>query len=207
MLLCGIIEELTHLDGDSATISFFFCQATDIRLNSAPSVLRGLICLLVEKNPLLLSHMRSQYEKAGRALFEDVNAWSALSTIFTSILKELSLKGAYLVIDALDECTSGLDSLLNLIVQKSVAHPQIKWVISSRNYANVIERLNSATQIAPISLELNEASLSEAVKLFIEHRVNAIADAEDYNPKTRNIIKDHLLLHSQDTFLLVALGL
>ncbi|KAF7712891.1 Uncharacterized protein PECH_002543 [Penicillium ucsense] len=205
MLLCGIIEELTHLYGDSATISFFFCQATDIRINNATSVLRGLIYLLVEKNPSLLPYVRSQYEKAGRALFEDVNAWSALTSIFTNMLEDPSLKAAYIVIDALDECTSGLDSLLKLIIQKATVHQQVKWVISSRNHANIVKRLNSATQIAPVSLELNEASVSAAVKLFIEHRVDDIADAAEYNPKTRSIVKDHLLLHSQDTFLWAAL--
>ncbi|KAJ5936163.1 hypothetical protein N7454_005461 [Penicillium verhagenii] len=204
MLLCGIIEELTYLYGDNTIISFFFCQATDNRINSATSVLRGLIYLLVEKNPSLLSHVRSQYDKAGRALFEDVNAWSALITIFTSILEDSSLKAAYIVIDALDECTSGLDSLLKLIVQKSAAHPRIKWLISSRNYANIIKRLNSTTQSA-LLLELNEASVSEAVKFFIEHRVNTIAGIEEYSPETCNIVKEHLMSHSQGTFLWVAL--
>lgn len=205
MLLCGIIEDLTHRYGNDVAISFFFCQATDIRINNATSVLRGLIYLLVERNPSLLSHVRRQYEKAGRNLFEDVNAWSALSTIFTSILEDSSLKAAYFVIDALDECTSGLESLLKLIVQKSAAYPRTKWVVSSRRHASISKRLNSATQIAPTLLELNEASVSEAVKLFIDHRVGTIADAEEYSPKTRKIVKDQLLLHSQGTFLWVAL--
>ncbi|KAJ5936709.1 hypothetical protein N7466_003159 [Penicillium verhagenii] len=205
MLLCGIIEELTYIYGDDTIISFFFCQATDNRINSATSVLRGLIYLLVEKNPSLRSHLRSQYEKAGRALFEDVNAWNALVTIFTSILEDLSLKATtYIVIDALDECTSGLDLLLKLIVQMSATHPQIKWLVSSRNYANIIKRLNSTTQIA-LLLELNEESVSEAVKFFIEYRVNTIAVVEEYSPKTCNIVKEHLLSNSQGTFLWVAL--
>lgn len=205
MLLCGIIEELQRSHRNTATVSFFFCQATDIRINSATSVLRGLIYLLIEKSPSLLSHVRPHYEKAGRSLFEDVNAWSALTAIFTSILEDSSLKAVYLVIDALDECTSGLDSLLRLIVQKSAAHLQIKWVISSRNHANISKRLNSAAQIAPIPLELNETSVSEAVKLFIDQKVNALTGMEGYDPETREIIRDHLQLNSQGTFLWVAL--
>ncbi|KAJ5547510.1 hypothetical protein N7513_004744 [Penicillium frequentans] len=99
----------------------------------------------------------------------------------------------------------GLDLLLKLIVQKAAAHPQIKWVVSSRNHANIIKRLNSATQIAPIPLELNEASVSLAVKLFINQRVNDIAGAEEYDPETYEIVRDYLLLNSQGTFLWVAL--
>ncbi|KAJ5533849.1 NACHT nucleoside triphosphatase [Penicillium freii] len=116
MLLCGIIDELTRLHGSAANISFFFCQATDVRINNATSVLRGLIYSLVEKSPALLPHMRARYDKAGKALFKDINTWSALSTIFTSILKDPSLENAYLIIDALDECIYGLRSLLDLVL-------------------------------------------------------------------------------------------
>lgn len=161
MLLCGIIEELIRLHGDTATISFFFCQATDMRINSATSVVRGLIYSLVEKNRSLLRHVRARYDPTGKELFEDINAWSALTSIFTEILKDPSLKGAYLMIDALDECQNGRQDLLDLIVKSSAIHPEIKWVISSRNKDDIIERLDSAPQIAPISLELNEAALIE----------------------------------------------
>ena len=116
MLLCGIIEELKRLYGDISSISFFFCQATDTRINSATSVLRGLIYLLIEKYPSLLYHVRVRYDRTGKALFEDVNAWNALLTIFRDILNDPTLQMTYLVIDALDECTNGLHSLLDLIV-------------------------------------------------------------------------------------------
>jgi hypothetical protein len=120
MLLCGIIEELTRSIGETANLSFFFCQATDARINNATAVLRGLIYSLVEKQPSLLSHVRSQYDQAGKALFEDINAWNALSRIFTNILKDPILEDTYLMIDALDECITNLPFLLKLIVQESL---------------------------------------------------------------------------------------
>lgn len=163
MLLCGIIDELTRLHGSAANISCFFCQATDVRINNATSVFRGLIYSLVEKSPSLLSHVRARYDNAGKPLFEDINAWSALSTIFTGILKGPTLNNVYLIIDALDECTYGLRCLLDLVLQESPAYPQIRWIVSSRNWPGIIERLNIANQVAPISLELNHASVSEAV--------------------------------------------
>jgi hypothetical protein len=73
MLLCGIIDELTRLFGDTANISFFFCQATDVRINNATAVLRGLIYSLVEKHISLLSYVQRHYYKAGKVLFEDIN--------------------------------------------------------------------------------------------------------------------------------------
>jgi hypothetical protein len=41
MLLCGIINELEKSTTDTETLSFFFCQATNARINSATAVLRG----------------------------------------------------------------------------------------------------------------------------------------------------------------------
>lgn len=74
MLLSGIIDELHHAAGNndpSALLSFFFCQATDARINHATAVLRGLIYLLVKQRPALVSHLRDKYEHAGQRLFED----------------------------------------------------------------------------------------------------------------------------------------
>jgi hypothetical protein len=100
MLMCGIIDELTQLNESAQNISYLFCQATDVRINNATAILRGLIYLLVEKAPSLLIHVRARYDKAGKALFEDIDAWSALSAFFKDILKDPSLNSAYLIIDA-----------------------------------------------------------------------------------------------------------
>jgi hypothetical protein len=60
MLLCGIIDEMSPLtrlrDKDATTLlSYFFCQATDSRINNAMAVLRGLIYLLIDQQPSLVS--------------------------------------------------------------------------------------------------------------------------------------------------------
>lgn len=98
MLLCGIIDELTGSAGQSVNVSFFFCQASDARINNATSVLRGLIYLLVEKQPSLLSHVRARYDKSGKALFEDKNASYAASEIFTQMLRDPALQSRYFII-------------------------------------------------------------------------------------------------------------
>jgi archaellum biogenesis ATPase FlaH len=200
MLLCGIIDDLTRSFGHTTNILFFFCQAMDVRINSATAVLRGLIYSLVRKQPSLLLHILSHYDHAGKALFEDKNAWNALSSIFTDILKDPSLRNTYLIIDALDECTTGLASLLDFITNLSVTCPQVKWVVSSRNWREIDERLDT-TQTALISLELNEASVTEAVKNFIQYKVHQLAKVKKYSDESRDTICHHLLSNSQGTFL------
>ncbi|KAJ5682061.1 uncharacterized protein N7477_002001, partial [Penicillium maclennaniae] len=194
MLLCGIIDELTRSIANTANVSFFFCQASDARINTATAVLRGLIYSLVKKQPCLLSY----YDHAGKSLFEDINAWNALSRIFTDILNDTTLQTTYLIIDALDEYTSGLPFLLDFISSLLFFYSQVKWIVSSRNWPDIEDT-------APISLELNEASVSEAVRRFIQHKVCQLVRVKKYNDETRDTICRHLSSNSQGTFLWVAL--
>jgi hypothetical protein len=75
MLLCGIIDELIKSTSHTANVSFFFCQATDARINNATAVLRGLLYLLVKQQQSLVSHIRDSYDDSGKQRFEGVNAW------------------------------------------------------------------------------------------------------------------------------------
>ncbi|KAF1959162.1 HET-domain-containing protein [Byssothecium circinans] len=205
MLLCGIINELNKSMTKTDQLSYFFCQATDSRIHSATAVLRGLLYLLVNQQPWLVSHIRKKHDHAGKALFEDANAWVALSEIFTNILQDPSLNGTSLVIDALDECVVDLPKLLDFIVQKSCVSSRVKWIVSSRNWPDIEERLEKAGHKVRLCLELNAESVSTAVSIFIQHKVLQLADNKKYDDKTRDAVLDHLSLHANDTFLWVAL--
>ncbi|KAH6707609.1 hypothetical protein BKA61DRAFT_420165, partial [Leptodontidium sp. MPI-SDFR-AT-0119] len=210
MLLCGIIDEMSALtrarDKSAAMLlSFFFCQATDSRINNAVAVLRGLIYMLIDQQPSLLSHVRKKYDHAGKALFEDINAWVALSEIFASILQDPGLNSTCLAIDALDECVAGLPKLLDFIVQNSFISPRIKWVISSRNWPDIEERLERAGDKMRLCLELNPKSVSAAVGTYIRHKTLQLADQKHYDDKTREAVLQHLVSNADDTFLWVAL--
>ena len=77
------------------------------------------------------------------------------------------LQSTYLIIDALDECTTDLPKLLKFIVQKSSAYSRIKWIVSSRNWPSIEKDLDTATQKVMLCLELNEKSVSAAVIAYI----------------------------------------
>ena len=205
MLLCGIIDELTNLTPDTPVVSFFLCQATDVRINNATAVLRGLIYLLVDKQPSLISHVQRRHEQAGKQLFEDANAWEALSKIFTGILEDPCLQRTYLIIDALDECIIGLNLLLDLVVQKSSAYPRVKWIVSSRNWPTIEKDLDAVTQKVRLCLELDEESVSAAVTTYIQHKVDWLAKRNRYGDSTRHAVQRYLLLNANGTFLWVAL--
>jgi len=205
MLLCGLINELKKSIPKSTLLSYFFCQATNSRINNATAVLRGLIYLLVNEQPSLISHVRDKYDQAGKALFEDLNSWVVLSEIFTNILQDPRLDSTCLIVDALDECEVDLPKLLDLIIQTSSISPRIKWIVSSRNWPSIQKDLNRATQKASMCLELNEESVSAAVTTYIKFKVNWLAERQEYDLDTRDAVQRYLSSNANGTFLWVAL--
>jgi hypothetical protein len=205
MLLCGIIDELVKTVSDNVSLSFFFCEATDSRINSATAVLRGLIYLLVDEQPSLISHIRKKYDRTGKALFEDVNTWVAFCEILTNILQDPSLKSTYLIIDALDECQTDRPKLLKFIVQKSSTCPRAKWIVSSRNWPSIEKQLKIAKQNVRLCLELNADSVSGAVIMYIHREVRRLAQLQKYDLETESTVRDRLLSNANNTFLWVAL--
>ncbi|RFU32244.1 hypothetical protein B7463_g4094, partial [Scytalidium lignicola] len=206
MLLCGITNELERSMAKSVFLSYFFCQATDSRINSATAVLRGLIYLLVDQQPSFISHVRAKYDQAGKTLFEDMNAWVALSGIFTNILRDPSLDSTYLIVDALDECVADLPKLLDFMVQTSSVSPSIKWIVSSRNRTDIERGLRLDGLRTRLSLELKENAeqVSRAVDVYIDHCISELAKIQ-YEISLRDQVRDVLQRKSNGTFLWVAL--
>lgn len=207
MLLCGIIDELSSQHDAEILVSYFFCQAADSRINSATAVLRGLLYLAIKQQPLLITHIQEKYKDGGEMLFQDTNAWTALSEILSNILSDTRLKRIFIIIDALDECITDLPRLLNFISMstKSDVAAQVKWLVSSRNWPDIEENLNSAHQQIRLCLELNEKSISTAVNIYIKHQVEQLAQKKKYTDEIKNATQHYLSTKSDSTFLWVAL--
>jgi hypothetical protein len=205
MLLCGIIDELQSSLPKSALLAYFFCQATDSRINNATAVLRGLLYMIVKQQPSLISHIRKKHDDAGKALFEDANAWVALTGIFADIIQDPQLRATFLIIDALDECVTDLRKLLHFIAKQSSASSRVKWIMSSRNWPEIEEQLELAWHKVRLSLELNAESVSAAVGVFIQHQVSQLAKQKKYDKQTQDVVFERLTRNANDTFLWVAL--
>ncbi|RYP43376.1 hypothetical protein DL768_009953 [Monosporascus sp. mg162] len=206
MLLCGIVDELKKSAAETGLVSYFFCQGTDSRINNATAVLRGLIYLLVCQQRSLISHVRKKYDHAGKALFENANAWVALCEIFTNILQEPNLKSTYLVIDALDECVADLPKLLDFIVRKSSVPSRVKWIVSSRNDANIERKLRLGDSGTRLSLELKENAeqVSRAVNTYIDHCLSELTDIQ-HDELLRDSVRKKMQSKANGTFLWVSL--
>ncbi|KAK2742783.1 nacht and wd domain protein [Colletotrichum kahawae] len=202
MLLCGMIDELLAL-GYKSTF-FFFCQATDARLNSATSVLRGLLYVILDNNPPLLDLLRDKYDKAGAGIFKDVNSWNVLSRMLVAALNHESMRHVVLVIDALDECISDLDHLISFIIDLP---PHVKVIASSLPELRIDRGLAAALEDTKIylSLELNENVITAAVNCYINHKVDKLAILKDVDHETKAEVREYLATKANNTFLWVSL--
>jgi hypothetical protein len=204
MLLIGIINELTELTANTSLLSFFFCQGTDSQLNNATALLRGLIYLLLIKQKILISHLRTEYKRAGKALFEGINAFYALSQIFRNILQDPRLATTYLIIDALDECETGLPELLKLVTETARASStRVKWVISSRDRPDIDKELALGDAHVRLSLEPNAEHVSHAVDVYIDHKVSQITSIER-DEALQGQVRHKMRQKADGTFLWVA---
>ncbi|KAI8214232.1 hypothetical protein K4K52_001688 [Colletotrichum sp. SAR 10_76] len=197
MLLCGLINELSH---EGVEPIYFFCQATDPRLNTATCVLRGLIYLLLAKRPYLIDFVRGKYRHGGKRFFEDTNSWIALGKILIDMLarEDQETKKVVLIIDALDECTNS-DDLVDLVVKLSSTPTRV--VVSSRNWQNIQQGMETAEQQRQICLELNEDSVSAAVLAYTSYKVEQLAKQKGYDDALRDEVQSYLLSNADGTFL------
>ncbi|KAH0499720.1 hypothetical protein TgHK011_006895 [Trichoderma gracile] len=176
MLLCGLVDEITKRVAQSGNaVAYFFCQATMPTINNHLSVLRGLIWLIADQQPSLLTYVREKYDRSGKDLFEGPNAWYSLAGIFRSILQDAKLKMTYVIVDGLDECTTGLPELLELIKEILPLH-NVKWILSSRNWPEIQAILEDTpdAQGVNLSLEVNAAVVADAVDAYISEKASKV---------------------------------
>ncbi|PTB38317.1 hypothetical protein M441DRAFT_60566 [Trichoderma asperellum CBS 433.97] len=208
MLLSSIIDELSSTaesgHQEACTLSYFFCQASDLRTNNAGAVLRGLIYMLADCQPVLLSHARKRYDHVGDQLFTDSNSLEALSKMFSAIVQDRRLNDTYVIIDALDECIRDREFLIDLITQLSATNSKIKWLVSSRNLPSIEEGFTMAQKLE-VSLELNEKFISTALGIYVQHKVAELAKVKGYTEDMQAAIHHYLYSNASNSFLWVAL--
>ncbi|KAL6895276.1 WD40 repeat-like protein [Trichoderma longibrachiatum] len=206
MLLCGLVDTIPQVIAQSNNaISFFFCQATMPTLNNHLAVLRGLIWLLAEQQPSLISHIREKYDSIGKDVFEGANAWYSLSTIFCNMVHDKKLTRIYIIIDALDECVTGLPELLRLL-QEVLSLQKVKWILSSRNWPEIQTILEDVPDAEGVnlSLEVNADLVANAVDAYISEKASKVRFLQR-NAQWREEVCSVVRERANGTFLWVAI--
>ena len=128
-----------------------------------------------------------------------------MAKIFKDTLQDINLRPTYLIIDALDECVVDRPKLLQFIAKQSSASSRVKWIVSSRNWPEIGEQLEQAGHKVNLSLELNAQSVAAAVNVFIQRKVDHLAQEKQYKAEVRHAVLQHLTTNANNTFLWVAL--
>jgi hypothetical protein len=98
------------------------------------------------------------------------------------MLNDSSLPRLYLMVDALDECDSGLSQLLDVMARPNFElSSKVKWLVASRNRFDIEERLKPDNLRVKISLELNLSHISRAVNAFINFKVRELTKQKGYS--------------------------
>ncbi|KAI1130859.1 hypothetical protein F5Y10DRAFT_288580 [Nemania abortiva] len=201
MLLIGIIDELQH---SSPFMSYFFCQATKIDLNNATSILRSLIWLLLIQQPHLVGHIKPDYKRKGRAIFENVDAPQTLNAIFERMLRDPYLLPVYFIIDALDECDQEL-SLLRLISKSLELSDKVRWLVSTRSDVATRVHMLDNPHISRAVVKLDADRLGAPVNNYIEYKLGTLKRLKGYTEEDEEEILNIVRRKAEKTFLWVAL--
>jgi hypothetical protein len=234
MLLIGIVKKLQdelanqqETRFDPPYLSYFFCQGTNGRLNTATAVIRGLIWMFLRQESSLIQHAMVL---AGQHLDDDLNTFLDLKNILLAMLKNPIMKRVYIIIDALDECIDasrsdgipGRAHLLALISQISQDFTNVKWLISSRDELDIEMNFSKGREKSGVSLqlELDRKVLAGPIEAYINKKMSNLEkgfleewelegeieeeDREMIRRKLRDVTKE-MHRKADGTFLWVAL--
>ncbi|KFH44826.1 Vegetative incompatibility protein HET-E-like protein [Hapsidospora chrysogenum ATCC 11550] len=204
MLLCGIIDHLRELSKERRFVSYYFFRGDISSTRNATAALRGLAYLIVHRQPALISHLRDKLHVPNSSRFDD---WEAMSKILRGILRDPSLPPVYLVVDALDECETGVAKLLDFVKETSTAeNSRVKWLVSGRPDDTVEDALATGIRCPSHSLEITPELVSEAADNYTRHKVSELRIIQ-HNPTLKIEVYEKLRKNAGGTFLWAALVL
>ncbi|KAF3212416.1 hypothetical protein TWF106_009786 [Orbilia oligospora] len=224
MIMIGLINEFesdtkVHREKDNELreilclpgpvyFSYFLCQGTNEHLNSAHSVLKGLLLLLLRKHQNLTIHLQKRYDLIGADSFASMIDINLLQLVLFEILDDPSDPSVVFCIDALDECFVGNRDLMAFI-RKSVDHsPRIKWLLSSRPHQDIISNYAPAPHKIRVEviLEENQDLVDLALGAYIDTKVTELDLQKHYRRQDKLDLKKALKEKRGGAFLWVHLA-
>lgn len=151
--------------------SYFICQAHRDESVSVSQVLAGLLRLLLQQRPSLLSHIREVYALEIQSAKGSPSEFHVLSKIFRQTLTHadlasqivvLAIQGVDRVVDSQDVKVS---DLFHLIRQTTTQFPaNVKWLFSS-NPSSGLQRALDSVKLQPTTLQLSADEVVAAIDL------------------------------------------
>jgi hypothetical protein len=153
-----------------------------------------------------MRHVQKRCETVGKQLFEGPNTFYVLREMLLDMFNDASVPPTYLLVDALDECTSGLTELLHVITDASLGRrSRVKWVVTSRNIPDIERHLQPDSLGVQLSLEIKASYVSRAVAAFVEYKVQRLVAVQKYDSRLQAEVQQQLRNKTEGTFSWVSL--
>ncbi|KAM3496935.1 hypothetical protein MY10362_009696 [Beauveria mimosiformis] len=193
-----------------AIFAYFFWDIKADARKTPTSILRSLIWqILVQKNELF-PVMQAEYEQHLRKrVYEGLfNDFSALWAIFRSLLQHPAMGGAFILIDALDECEKSTRGELLVSIRSLFeslpkdALGKVKFLVTCRNDIGDIEyELNGLGT----HLRLDSAAINDDLNTYISAKVDELEQRNSYDAQIKTAVSDALKTNVGGTFLWVSI--
>jgi hypothetical protein len=211
-----VVQHLTESQSDSHAVQdgrilehyvlyFFFRKSHVDSEGNALAAIGTLISQLVHCKPSLYTLLLRQYEFL--AMKGNVTwSWQSLWNVFLELLHGIQKRSCvYIVLDALDECTSNsrgvlLDSFTELVNNSRPSGMLVKLFITSRPGD---EALNLSCLYQ--HFEITTRDTADDMQAFISSRVEQLAKRKSLAPNVKHAIANFLERNAEGMFLWVVL--
>ncbi|KAF8534915.1 hypothetical protein BDD12DRAFT_940572 [Trichophaea hybrida] len=140
-----------------------------------PTLLSNLLAQLLKQTPEMIVHFAAESEYA---MQKEKTSWTfeMLWRVFERIMNDDTIKGCFLIIDALDECeeqsrTKLLSRLRRLLLCDRPTGPRIKLIITSRSHTPIASHF---TDVVRLSLDSNFDEIKSDIAEFVETSVRRL---------------------------------
>ena len=194
--------------GQKCLVTYFFCDNKQQTRNTATSVLRGLLYLMLKQDASLMSPLLETWKIQDQRLFEE-SAFESLWGVFTRIIQASSMSTLYAVIDGLDECDQKSLQLLLKKFRQLYRSPspvgKVKLLVISREYPDDLPGLLHIFPHIRLDPDSTE-EVNNGIKLYISTKVNELAEMphKNYSQELRQLVKRALLDRADGTYLWVS---
>ncbi|EME89542.1 uncharacterized protein MYCFIDRAFT_76886 [Pseudocercospora fijiensis CIRAD86] len=194
-----------HETKDS-TFAYFFCMNAEARQSTGLGILRGLLLLLLRKQPALCDHLLNDFAVKGESLFDSIES---LWPVFEAVITDGILGNLLLQIDGLDECEENSRDLLvsrfGGLLRKGSCK-RMKVVVTSR----VIRTANDLANDFPgatqrIMMDVGKVNID--LQRFIEYEVEDIAKRCNWDSDLKAEVNEQVKSRDGGTFVWVSLAL
>lgn len=136
MVIWSIIRglSLASLGSEPKFLSFSMCGTGENEAESTISVLKTLICLVLEHQPQLGRYLTEKCNSTGREDFSDSNDVYALSMLLYDIIRDETFKPTIFLIGGIDEINfehEDPNSFLSFVKTTMNLSQNVKWLVSS----------------------------------------------------------------------------